>query len=393
MKNFIILHFFSFFFFFHYVWTSTRCFPRTPLICEFENYEIPEPDPLPKTIDSIIKRASIEANVEKKEKMLTYAIESARFSYQKFPSPYYYYAKFLENDKNDLLLAYPNYLKAYYFGNQAAFEDVERTLISMKTSETKIFEEIDALKYKYILKANELKFDSALSNLENERITDFVYHTNAIEGSTLTKEEVDYIRIKGRAPFSSSSIQEMLEARAGFDGVKLVKAIRKSNVKSIKESDIQKIHKEIFKFTDINEAGTYRKQSVFVGDYAPPHYSFVPKLMKSFEDWLTSSEFLLLHPIEQAALAHFQLAYIHPFIDGNGRTSRLLMNLILSINDYPFIVIKQQNRGEYFTKLHDCHMKEGGDTRGFIHYISEIVKTTLNELIEQMNKLQFKEEL
>lgn len=393
MKKFIILQFFAFFFFFHYACASTYCFPRTPLICEFENYQIPQPDPLPKTIDSIIKRALLEANVEKKEKMFTYAIENARSSYQKFPSPYYNYAKFLENEKNDFLLAYHNYLKAYYFGNPTALEDVERTLISIKNSETKIFEEIDALKDKYILKANELKYNSDFSNLENERITDFVYHTNAIEGSTLTKEEVDYIRKKGKAPFSSSSVQEMLEARAGFDGVKLLKAFKNSNMKSIKESDIQKLHQEIFKFTDANEAGTYRKQNVFVGDYTPPHYSLVPKLMKSFEDWLASSEFLSFHPLEQAALAHFQLAYIHPFIDGNGRTSRLLMNLILSMNDYPLIVIKQQNRSEYFTKLHDCHMKEGGDTRGFIHYISEIAKTTLNEQIEQMNNLQFKEEL
>ena len=91
-----------------------------------------------------------------------------------------------------------------------------------------------------------------------------------------------------------------------------------------------------------------RRTQVYVGDYIPPHPSHIELLMQKFIEWLNSPENRELHPIRFAALAHYKLVYIHPFVDGNGRTSRLLMNLILMQSGYPPVIIRKQDRLKYY---------------------------------------------
>jgi Fic family protein len=85
--------------------------------------------------------------------------------------------------------------------------------------------------------------------------------------------------------------------------------------------------------------------------------------MKDFVRWLNSAESLSQHPIRFAALAHYKLVYIHPFSDGNGRTSRLLMNLILMQSGYPPVIIRKQDRAKYYDYLQQANE---GDVRPFI---------------------------
>ena len=73
--------------------------------------------------------------------------------------------------------------------------------------------------------------------------------------------------------------------------------------------------------------------------------------MRRFLDWLNDPENMLLHPVRFAALAHYKLVYIHPFTDGNGRTSRLLMNWILMQNGFPPVIIRKQDRLSYYQHL------------------------------------------
>lgn len=88
--------------------------------------------------------------------------------------------------------------------------------------------------------------------------------------------------------------------------------------------------------------GTYLECNiqVYVGKHIPPHPDEVPFYMEEFNDWLNSEKARDMHSVEFAAVAHYKLVYIHPFIDGNGRTSRLLMNMILMKNGFPPVSIQ-----------------------------------------------------
>lgn len=85
---------------------------------------------------------------------------------------------------------------------------------------------------------------------------------------------------------------------------------------------------------------------MYVGKHIPPHPGEVPLYMQEFSDWLNSGKARKMHPVEFAAVAHYKLVYIHPFIDGNGRTSRLLMNMILMRNGFPPVSIQVSREGQ-----------------------------------------------
>lgn len=86
--------------------------------------------------------------------------------------------------------------------------------------------------------------------------------------------------------------------------------------------------------------GVIHVVQVYVGKHIPPHPAEIPLYMQEFGNWLNSEKPKKMHPVEFAAVAHYKLVYIHPFIDGNGRTSRLLMNMILMKNGFPPVSIQ-----------------------------------------------------
>jgi len=97
--------------------------------------------------------------------------------------------------------------------------------------------------------------------------------------------------------------------------------------------------------------------------------------MHEFSLWLNSQEAQALHPVELAALAHFRLVDLHPFVDGNGRTARLLMNLILLRNGYPLAVIRNEDRSRYYDLLEKAHQ---GETADFVAFVAQAVDRTLD---------------
>lgn len=94
----------------------------------------------------------------------------------------------------------------------------------------------------------------------------------------------------------------------------------------------------------------------------------LPGLMEELFEWMNSEEALALHPIELAALAHWKLVYIHPFYDGNGRTARLLMNLILMRAGFPPAIVRKEDRCIYYESLKEAN---AGDVRPFIRFIGK----------------------
>lgn len=108
--------------------------------------------------------------------------------------------------------------------------------------------------------------------------------------------------------------------------------------------DVLEIHKRVLGHVDPIEGGVFRRTQVYVGNHIPPGPQEVHILMDNFLTWMNSEEASELHPIKLAAIAHYKLVHIHPFTDGNGRTSRLLMNTILMKFGFPPVVIQKQQR-------------------------------------------------
>lgn len=97
-------------------------------------------------------------------------------------------------------------------------------------------------------------------------------------------------------------------------------------------------------YVDPLGSGEFRRTQVYVGGHMPPSPTEIPPRMVELEHWLNSEEAANMHALQYAAVAHYKLVHIHPFADGNGRTSRLLMNAILMQAGFPPVIIFKQDR-------------------------------------------------
>ncbi len=114
---------------------------------------------------------------------------------------------------------------------------------------------------------------------------------------------------------------------------------------------------------------------MYVGGFTPVDVEMIQVEMEEFIEWINSESALRIHPVELAALAHYKFVYIHPFIDGNGRTARLLMNLILMQAGFPPVIIRVEDRLEYYETLSAANE---GDLRPFIRFIAAATDRTLD---------------
>ena len=210
-----------------------------------------------------------------------------------------------------------------------------------------MFETIDSLKNK--LDAQRPLPSSVVKNLQEDLILRWTYHSNAIEGNTLTlletKVVLEGITVGGKA------LREHFEAINHRNAIYYVEDIIKKE-EPFSEWQIRNIHQLILKNIDDENAGRYRQQNVLISGATntPPDYTLLNDKMAQFIDWY-NTEADLMHPIERAAKVHADFVGIHPFIDGNGRTSRLLMNLELMKAGYPPCVITVENRLAYYKAL------------------------------------------
>lgn len=179
----------------------------------------------------------------------------------------------------------------------------------------------------------------------------FTYNSNAIEGNTLTQSETELVLTKG-ITVGGKTLDEHLEAIGHKEAIDYIEYLAQQDT-NINQWEIKQIHNLILRKIHPNEAGSYRTLDVMAAgtNYRyPPHY-LLSQLMGDFVSWLNSESALNLHPIEYAAIAHYRFVSIHPFRDGNGRTARLLMNLLLIRVGYPIVVINNQIRNDYLNAL------------------------------------------
>ncbi len=179
----------------------------------------------------------------------------------------------------------------------------------------------------------------------------FTYNSNAIEGNTLTQSETELVLTKG-ITVGGKTLDEHLEAIGHKEAIDYIEGLAQRDTE-INQWEIKQIHNLILRKINPEEAGSYRTLDVMAAgtNYRYPAHYLLSQLMGDFAIWLNSESALGLHPVEYAAIAHYRFVSIHPFRDGNGRTARLLMNLLLIRACYPIVVIDNQIRNNYINAL------------------------------------------
>lgn len=241
-----------------------------------------------------------------------------------------------------------------------------------------VLSEIDALKIQ-LDEARPILSKSILDAIDIE----YTYDSNRIEGNTLTLRETDIIINKGLT-VGGKSMREHLEASNHYEAIVYIRELS-GNKDSITENMIRDIHSIILRGIDRDNAGRYRSLPVAISGsrHEPPQPWQVPKLMEDLIFWV-NEESEVLHPVVYAAEIHERIATIHPFIDGNGRTARLMMNLVLLQNGYTIADIKgdTESRLEYYDALEKCNVE--GDKSDFILLIARYVYEGMKLLVGKL---------
>ena len=185
--------------------------------------------------------------------------------------------------------------------------------------------------------------EEALRKIQDALDIEYTYESNRIEGNTLTLQETALVVNEG-VTISGKSMREHLEAINHTEAINYIKDIAKQDIE-ISERTIKEIHALILHGIDRENAGRYRTVPVMISGstHMPPQPYLIEKLMEDFMLRFRQMEEEKVHPVLVAAYLHDELVRIHPFIDGNGRTSRLLMNLYLLRHGYVIITLKGSN--------------------------------------------------
>ncbi|GFR27897.1 protein adenylyltransferase Fic [Trichonephila clavata] len=284
-----------------------------------------------------------------------------------------HYAEFLEENGNDVITADHLYVKTLILcpNHSRALVNRRRTLPLVETMDQQELDRIDR-KRTNLMSLNLNR--SSMKRIKKEVYFLHIHHTLAIEGNTMSLAQTRTV-VETKAVVPGKSIMEHNEILGLESALRYMNKTFVNHSETLTVLDILEIHKRVLGHVDPLSSGTFRSNQVFVGDYVPPAASEVAYLMEKFVDWLRSEDMQFLHPVKQAALAHYKLAHIHPFVDGNGRTARLLMNLILMRAGYPPVIIRKQDRSVYFNAL---QMANEGDARPFVRFIAHCTECTLN---------------
>ena len=242
-----------------------------------------------------------------------------------------------------------------------------------------LLKEVDTLKAK-LSSLRPLPAD-ALKKIQDALDIENTYESNRIEGNTLTLQETALVVNEG-ITISGKSIREHLEAINHAEAISYIKEVAQENIE-INQLTIKEIHALVLRGIDKKNAGSYRCQPVMISGstHVPPQPYLLEKLMEDFMLEFHRMEKEQFHPVIIAAHLHDELVRIHPFIDGNGRTSRLLMNLYLLQHGYCIVTLKIDNdmKLRYYNALETSHTKHQHDD--FYLLVAEAEKASLERYI------------
>lgn len=219
---------------------------------------------------------------------------------------------------------------------------------------------------------------------ENYRITEaleieYTYDSNRIEGNTLTLNETELVVNKG-ITIAGKGMREHLEAINHKEAIDFVKDIVQQK-QPLTEGVLKDIHAIVLHSIDKENAGRYRSVPVIISGsrHVPPQPYLLQPQMEELFRWYEQNKDIM-HPVILAANMHEKFVSIHPFIDGNGRTARLVMNLLLLRHGYPIANIKGDNN----TRLHYYQTLEqasSGDNTAFVEFVEDVVAESLEHYL------------
>lgn len=214
----------------------------------------------------------------------------------------------------------------------------------------------------------------AVRNLEAWFRVELTYTSNALEGNTLSRRETAVVLEKGLT-VGGKTLKEHLEATNHARAIDLVASLVASQ-QVVSEQHLLRLHELVLEGIDDANAGRYRTVAVRIAGSTVvlPNPRRVPDLMHEFAEWLAAHG--TLHPVTFAAEAHYRLVSIHPFIDGNGRTARLLMNCLLMMHGYPPAIIRPRDRTAYLGALETAQL--GGPRAAYDGLVLRAVDRSLD---------------
>lgn len=236
------------------------------------------------------------------------------------------------------------------------------------------------------IRANKEKLKILLQNPNNQKEmykwlkTELAYTSNAIEGNTLTRKETELV-IDDGITSTSKPIKDYIEAINHAKAFEKIIVFLKEN-KNINENFMLDIHKIVLTGLDNDNAGFYRNCRVRISGSTVimPNPLKVPDLMINFYNWL--DENMDNEPLT-AILAHLKFVSIHPFVDGNGRCARLLMNTILLQFGFVPIVIRPTDRKRYLSVIENYQLK--GDEKPYTNFMLNLLNRTMKVLITMLD--------
>lgn len=217
---------------------------------------------------------------------------------------------------------------------------------------------------------------SIVTKLKEQFAIEMTYNSNAIEGNRLSLKET-YLVIGEGITVKGKSLKEHFEAKDHYEAIHFLYELVEHNKKNtLSEHLIRSVQHLIVKESDPTIAGSYRTGPVMItgSKHQPPEAHEVPILMKELVIW-TKRNIKSMHTVELATILHHKLTMIHPFFDGNGRTARLIMNLLLMQQGYPLVTILKNDRKKYYDVLEKA---DAGNIAPVITFIAQSVERSMN---------------
>jgi Fic family protein len=220
-----------------------------------------------------------------------------------------------------------------------------------------------------------------LNNIKESLYIEWTYNSNSIEGNTLTLLETKMVLENGMT-IHGKSLREHFEALNHQEAIEHIEKLVSAQ-SMLSATDIMDIHSLVLQKIEKEYAGRYRTFGVRVqgANFLPPNALKVSQLMDELLDWLNNED-VELHPLIKATIYHHRFVWIHPFIDGNGRTVRLTFNLNLMRDGFPPVIILRNDRKKYYDALNKADL---GDYSKLVLLVLQAAERSLDIYISSLD--------
>jgi len=229
-----------------------------------------------------------------------------------------------------------------------------------------------------------------LQKLKQQFQVEMTYNSNGIEGNTLTLNETYWVFQEG-ITVKGKPLKEHLEVKDHKRALELLyRLVENPTDLDFNDKLIKELHQAVIELSEEVDDYDYRQTDVFIAgsDHKPTSPLAISDEMKELLQW-AQREKHQYHIIEFAAIFHHRFAQIHPFLDGNGRTARLLMNLFLMREGFPLVIILKNDRQKYYRVLRQA---DGGRLKGLIQFIGQAALRSLNIYLDVITPAKEKDD-